>query len=202
MSAVTAKDAVADRQWCYWTRELTKRAYASVERAIERWRTLGARDEALTRMRRLTQLAHVAVSEALNHHYGFDEAVSELARSRCAARARAAADYLFGKPDRDADFDVAERAREQKAARDWLVRNEGMRELVVQSLRVINAMNRDGSKPSGLVGEGLLMAYGAGRFEALDLPAYEAVVHHAIDALPCHVQQSIYYRWAMSQACR
>jgi hypothetical protein len=202
MSAVTAKHAVAERQGHSWTRELTKRAYASIEHAIKRRRTISARNEALSRMRKLTELAHIAVSEALNQHYGFDEAVSERARSHCAARARAAADYLFGKPDRDADFDVADRAREQKAARDWLVRNELMRELVVQSLRVINAMNRNASKPSSVVGEGLLMAYGAGCFEVLDLPAYEAVVHRSIGALPGHIQQTIYYRWAMSQACR
>ena len=194
--------AVPNRQWHSWARELAKRTYAGIDATIKRRRAINARDEVRSRMRKMTELAYVAVTEALNEHYGTDEAVSERARIRYSEQARAGADYLFGRPHRDADVDASDLAREQKAVRDWLVRNEPMKELVVHSLRVINATRQDRSNLGGIVGEGLLMAYGAGCHEALDLPAYEALVHRAIEALPPTVQQSAYYRWAMSQLHR
>jgi hypothetical protein len=202
MTIVTAMHAVPNRQWHSWARELAKRAYAGIDGRIKRRRALNARAELRSRMRKMTELAYIAVNEALNQHYGANEAVSERARIRYSEQARAGADYLFGKPHRDGDVDASDLAREKKAVRDWLVRNEPMKELVVHSLRVINATNQDRPKSGDIVGEGLLMAYGAGCHEALDLPAFEALVQRTIEALPPTVQQSVYYRWAMSQVHR
>jgi hypothetical protein len=77
-----------------------------------------------------------------------------------------------------------------------------MRELVLQTLRVVNSLDRTASSAHSVVGEGLLMAYGDGRLDAPALAAYEALVQRAIDAVPMHVQQGIYYRWSMSQVGR
>jgi hypothetical protein len=46
------------------------------------------------------------------------------------------------------------------------------------------------STSTGLVGEGLLMAYGQGSFRAPDLAAYDVLVHDAIYSLPLHTQQT------------
>ena len=76
-----------------------------------------------------------------------------------------------------------------------------MRELVLESLRILNVLNENRQSQTGPVGEGLLMAYGRGAFRALDLATYDAVVHDAIYSLPLQAQQSIFYGWGKIQSC-
>ncbi len=154
-----------------------------------------------SQMRELTELAYITVFDALKLDYGGDEARSAKERRRCGVRAGVAADYLFGREADSRSVKGLDLAREQEAARNWLKRNVRMRELVLESLRVLNVLNDDSPTRTGLVGEGLLMAYGQGSFRAPDLPTYDALVHGAIYSLPLHTQQSIFYGWAKTQSC-
>ncbi len=115
-------------------------------------------------MRELTELAYITVFDALKLEYGGDEARSEKERRQCSVRAGVAADYLFGRESDSRAVETLDLAREQEAARNWLKRNVRMRELVLESLRVLNVLNDDSLTRTGLVGEGLLMAYGQGLF--------------------------------------
>jgi len=154
-----------------------------------------------SQMHELTELAYTTVFDALKLAHGADEVHSAKDRKRCDQRAKMAADYLFG---RELDPDALETlsvAREQELARDWLKRNEVMRELVLESLRVLNAMDDHPRGRTGPIGEGLVMAYGRGSFKALDLAAYDALVQRAIYSLPLHTQQSIFYGWAKTRSC-
>jgi len=144
----------------------------------------------------LTEHAYAIVLEALRLEYGADEARSEKERRQLTMRAIAGADYLFGREPDSRVGKLVDLAREQEAARDWLRRNDRMRELVLDGLRLLNTLNR-----TGLVGEGLLIAYGQGSFRAPDLTVYGISVHEALCALPLHTQQAILYRWGKMQSC-
>ncbi|HTS53970.1 MAG TPA: hypothetical protein VMH26_11905 [Burkholderiales bacterium] len=152
-------------------------------------------------MRELTELAYITVFDALELEYGKDEVRSETERRQCSVRAGVAADYLFGKEPGERAPETLDLAREQETARNWLKRNARMRELVLESLRVLNMLSDDSRTRTGPVGEGLLMAYGQGVFRAPDPAAYEALVHGAIYSLPLHTQQSIFYGWAKTRSC-
>ena len=149
----------------------------------------------------LTERAYAIVLEALRLEYGADEARSEKERRQGTMRAVAAADYLFGKEPDSRASKALDLARELEAARDWLRRNNRMRELVLESLRVLNALNDDRQTSARPIGEGLLMAYGHGSFRAPDLTAYGTSVHETLCALPLHAQQAILYRWGKMQSC-
>jgi hypothetical protein len=153
-------------------------------------------------MRRLVELAYLTVREALSEYHGINGTVSERARLQCAARGLAGADYLFGKQRDYRGRDSVDVASAQKSARKWFVQEEPIRELVIKSLRVINLLDRRRETSAGLIGEGLLKAYGSHTVEALDARAYATVVHRAIAVLPAHVQQQILFRWGMAQAHR
>ena len=155
-----------------------------------------------SQMRELSELAYITVYDALKLDYGWDEARSEKERGRCSARAGVAADYLFGRQPDGRAVETLDLAREQEAARNWLNRNVRMRELVLESLRVLNLLNDNSRTRTGLVGEGLIMAYGRGSFRAPDLANYEVLVHGAIYSLALHTQQSIFYGWAKTRSCR
>ena len=154
-----------------------------------------------SRMRELTELAYIVVFDALKLDYGADEARTEKERKQYSARAHAAADYLFGREPSSRAVEALDLAREQEAARNWLLRNARMRELVLESLRVLNVLNEHDHTRTGLVGEGLVMAYGQGSFRAPDVATYDALVHDAIYSLPLHAQQGIFYAWAKTQTC-
>jgi len=162
-----------------------------------------ATKEGRSKMRDLAELAYATVLEALKLEYGAGEARSEKQRRQCRMRAHLSADYLFGRePDPDSRaVETLDLAREQEVARDWLNANARMRELVLESLRVLNLLNEDRQPRTGRVGEGLLMAYGQGSFRAPDLATYDALVHDAIYSLPLHAQQSIFYGLAKTQSC-
>jgi len=151
--------------------------------------------------RELTELAYAVVLEALRLEYGAGEARSEKERRQRTVRAGAGTDYLFGREPDSRASKALDLAREQESARDWLSRNSRMREVVLESLRVLNLLSDNGRTSTGLVGEGLLMAYGQGRFRAPDLVAYAELVHRALYGLPLHAQQSILYRWGKIQSC-
>jgi len=155
-----------------------------------------------SQMHELTELAYTTVFDALKLAYGSDDAHSAKDRKRCDLRAKMAADYLFSRePDPDA-LETLPVAREQELARDWLKRNDTMRELVLESLRVLNVMDDHAGSRTGPIGEGLVRAYGRGSFKALDHAAYDALVQRAIGSLPLHLQQSIFYGWAKTRSCR
>ena len=149
----------------------------------------------------LTEQAYAIVSEALRLEYGAGEARSEKERKQRTMRAVAGANYLFDRERDDRASKTLDFAQEQEAARDWLRRNDRMRELVLESLRVLNSLNDSRQTPICRVGEGLLMAYGNGSFDAPDLAVYAALVHEALYALPLHAQQAILYRWGKTQSC-
>jgi hypothetical protein len=155
-----------------------------------------------SQMRELTELAYITIFDALKLEYCGDEADSEKERKHCSERAGVAADYLFGREPDSRAVEALDLAREQEAARNWLQRNARMRELVLDSLRVLNLLADDSRTRTGPMGEGLLMAYGQGSFRAPDLATYDALVHGAIYSLPLHTQQSIFYGWAKTRSCR
>jgi hypothetical protein len=199
MTIATATDGRAnpsDRR--EWLPTLAKHALARVRRSIKRHRAARARDELHTHTQQVTQLARVALTEVLTQHFGFEQARSERARVACVQRAENAAEYLFGKPQRELEKDARMVAREHAVARKWLEHNDRMRDLVLQSLLVLNA---DAGKGQ-MIGEALLKAYGLADKRALALPDYHRLVRQLIDELPAQLQQSIYYRWAMSQMHR
>ena len=154
-----------------------------------------------SKMRDLSELAYATVLEALKLEYGAGAARSEKQRRQCGTRAHLAADYLFGREPDSRAVETHDLAREQEVARDWLNANARMRELVLDSLRVLNLLNQDSQTRTGFVGEGLLMAYGEGSFRAPDVATYDALVHDAIYSLPLHAQQSIFYGLAKTQSC-
>ena len=154
-----------------------------------------------TEAQELTEQAYAIVLEALQLEYGADEARSEKERRQRTLRASAGADYLFGREPDSRIGKLLDLAREQEAARDWLRRNNRMRQLVLDGLRLLNTLNGNRQTTTGLVGEGLLMAYGQGSFRAPDLTVYGVSVHEALCALPLHAQQAILYRWGKMRSC-
>lgn len=169
--------------------------------AVEKFIPAKVTKQDRSRMRELTELAYIVVFDALKLEHGEDRANSQKERKRCSARAEVSADYLFGRePDQRTGRNL-DLAREQEAAREWLMRNAQMRELVLESLRILNVLNENKQSQTGPTGEGLLMAYGGGSFRAFDLETYDIMVHDAIFSLPLQAQQSIFYGWAKTQSC-
>ena len=151
------------------------------------------------RMRTLLSVSQIAVGVALLKHYGLQDALGEADRNARAARAAAAANYLFGKspdpdhvqqfnPDHVQQFNLPEILAQ---AREWLQDNAPFRELVVQSRRVATAINAEASGAVSLVAEDLLSMLGGEFPDAPDPAKYEALIEQAIASLPPSYQQSI-----------
>src|SRR5580658_6409814 len=90
------------------------------------------------RMERFFTVAKMAIGLQLMRDLGFDSVDSDDDRKRLGEKGAVAVNYLFGKFNPvHAHLDLE---AEHAAAREWLKRNKKLRELVVQSLRVTNAI--------------------------------------------------------------
>src|ERR1700732_588812 len=130
-------------------------------------------------MQRLLKVAQFATMTQFTH----DHAHSTSQQEELYERAAAAANYLFGNSaiPTQAQLDlVAEHAK----AREWLKRNQNIRELVVQSLRVANVIGwaESGIRPE--TGMELLETFGREFPESPQLNAYRALVRQIVVALP------------------
>ena len=169
-------------------------------KAIDEFIEARATRQDRSQMQELTELAYATVFEALRLEWGADDASSENERRHCTARAGVGADYLFGR-EPDSRATALDLGREQEAVRNWLKRDAPMCELVLETLRVYNALTEHRPPSTGPIGEGLLMAYGQGSFRTPDLATYDTLVHRALYRLPLHAQQRILYRLGKTQSC-
>ena len=108
-----------------------------------------------------------------------------------AMKAAAMTNYLFGKAPSDMHTTQLDLGSEHRAAVAWLQEDSMIRELIVQSLRVMTTTAHGGGKGASIVGEEILSRFGATYPQAPDPASYEALVMRAVQTLPTTAQMEI-----------
>lgn len=142
----------------------------------------------LTRMLGLTDVAQLMTFTALIDHYSLDSRMSE---NQCAAKAAAVANCFFGKSPDPRHVQQFNFVTLQTEAAGWLKANEPFRELVVQSLRVLNTAAHESSPTGPVIGESILVVFGSDYPDEPNPETYEELVHRVLGLLPLKSQENI-----------
>lgn len=143
------------------------------------------------RMDAQANIAQLAMAMALLSHFRVQQAPNDAEKSARAAKASAVANHFFGKESDLAHtrgFDLPSLYEEGNA---WLQKNPLFKELVVQSLRVLNTVEfaRTGKAP--VIGESLLVQFGPEFPLSPNPETYAALVAKAVESLPPEEQASV-----------
>ena len=135
----------------------------------------------------LTRAAWATIETALMRHYGVGLGAWAGADESKTTRAAAAANLLNGQARQPTVIGVDLR-QIQAETREWIRTNVEMRELVVQTLRVVaqSAGTRDGAMSEESLA--ILSEFSGDATDTPDPLAYEAVVRRAIATLPHSTQ--------------
>lgn len=130
-------------------------------------------------MQRLLKIAQLATMTQFTH----DHAHSTSQQEELYEHAAAAANYLFGNSAMPVQGQ-RDLAAEQPNTQEWLKRNQKIRELVVQSLRVANVIGWSEAGVCPEIGTQLLQEFGTEFPTSPQLDSYRALVRQVVVALP------------------
>jgi len=149
-----------------------------------------------SKMRRLVNAAKIAAYGIVTSHVSEPPAedISEL--SRAGMIAAASVNFLFG--EAPSSLHEGLNLREIHAdAVEWLRRNDLLRELIVQSLRVTSQLGYMENGVAKVKGEDILKTFGSAYPTAPDPDSYENLVQRAISTLSPDSQSTIRSRFGL-----
>jgi len=145
------------------------------------WLKKVSQDRVLKRMDALSFLANLSTAHKINFILKLSGNYSDADEMTKIMAVRT--NYLFGKDlsDNHKHLNVKE---EFNLAIDWLANDDLFRELVIQSLRIMNTSRLAKGEELNVLGEDILTTYGYLYPEYLSPDDYEKLVFKAIDTLP------------------
>jgi len=155
------------------------------------WLKKSSQDRVLKIMDSLSYLANITTAYKINsllkdsRNYKDDDELNK----KIAVRTN----YLFGRNVSDSHSNLDVKA-EFISANDWLSSDSLFRELVVQSLRVMNTSRMAKGGEAIIVGEDILTTYGYLYPEASSPDAYKTLVFKAIESLPLASKEEVIER--------
>ena len=155
------------------------------------WLKKASQDRVLKRMDALSYLANLTTAHKINSILKSSGDYSDADEMAKVMAVRT--NYLFGKDLSDSHSSLDVKV-EFNLAIDWLSNDSLFRELVVQSLRVMNTSSLAKGGEPNILGEDILTTYGYLYPENLSPDDYKILVFKAIDSLPLDSMNEVIQR--------